>query len=163
MGFFAAIKLAFSKAFTLRGRASRSEYWWFLIFGSVIQVALELLCKYVDSVGLVSMAAAVLSVVVFVFLLFFIIAFLTLWVRRLHDVDRSGWWIFLPLMMVPVGVALFCVHYVSSGLMSMNQWPKESWFVLLGTGVLAWLVQFYWSVKKGTIGSNRFGTDPLVR
>lgn len=71
-----------------RGRASRSEYWWF-----VLEVAaLYLLAWYVDSVR---QTDATFSVVAWYGSL---LPLLTLTVRRLHDSGSSGWWGFVVLL-----------------------------------------------------------------
>lgn len=68
-----------------RGRASRSEYWWFYLF-SVLAIFTG---------ALISLAALNL------FALALFLPSLATSVRRLHDVGRSGWWLLLGL--IPFG------------------------------------------------------------
>jgi len=72
-----AVKTCFSKYIDFSGRASRPEYWWFALFifvGSLI----------------VSMLSSVLGLV---FAVATFLPSLSAAVRRLHDTERSGWWV----------------------------------------------------------------------
>jgi uncharacterized membrane protein YhaH (DUF805 family) len=73
------------------GRASRSEYWWFYLFTVLATDAAVLLGGPVG--GLAS-------------LLFFLPS-LALFVRRLHDVGRSGWWFLLVFTIIGIPVLLY--------------------------------------------------------
>lgn len=77
--------------FNFKGRATRAE---FIQFISVI-LGVEVCLFAFAFIGFVQ-AAQVLSVV---FEVFIIIPFLSVMVRRLHDCDFSGWWLFIPLLL----------------------------------------------------------------
>ena len=66
------------------GRACRSEYWWVALVGSVVSLPVNLLLG-----GSVSVLVGILIVITYGFA---VIASLSLVIRRLHDVNRSGWW-----------------------------------------------------------------------
>lgn len=84
MTFGEAIKTCFSKYATFEGRASRSEYWWFWLFTFLVSAA----------TGMVSEAlSGIFSIGV-------LLPMLAAGARRLHDGDRSGW--FLLLWLVPI-------------------------------------------------------------
>jgi len=97
------------KYLQFNGRASRSEYWWFFLFSFL---ALQ--------------AAAVLDAVVGVFIFYFatvlLLALPTLsaCVRRLHDLDRSGWWILIVLIPF-IGSLILLIWTVSEG----NPFPNQ--------------------------------------
>ncbi|MAS43672.1 MAG: hypothetical protein CML46_12545 [Rhodobacteraceae bacterium] len=91
-----------------RGRATRSEYWYWVLFALCLQVLFQI----VD--GLVSAplmgfppfaldAGRPISVLGMVALL---PPTLAVGCRRLHDVGRSGWWLLLPLIPVIGALAL---------------------------------------------------------
>lgn len=87
---------AFQKYFKFSGRARRREYWWFYFFhvlASTIIGAIDAICEC-DFVllGLYTLAA--------------LFPLLTVQVRRLHDTNKSGWWVLL--LSIPVlNLALF--------------------------------------------------------
>jgi len=84
MTFSESIRTCFSKFATFDGRASRSEFWWFFLF--------SWLCAVVT--GLVSETLSGL------FSLIVLLPSLSVGARRLHDTDRSGW--FLLLWLIPL-------------------------------------------------------------
>ena len=80
-----AISACFGKYATFTGRANRSEYWLFYLFYVIVNLALTLLgtAAHVPFTGLG--------------LLIFFLPLLAAGVRRLHDVDKSGWFILIPI------------------------------------------------------------------
>jgi uncharacterized membrane protein YhaH (DUF805 family) len=84
MTFGDSIRTCFSKYAEFNGRASRSEYWWWFLFTFLVSAA----------TGLVSETLSAL------FSLGVLLPSLAVGVRRLHDTDRSGW--FLMLWIIPL-------------------------------------------------------------
>jgi len=84
MTFGEAIKAGFTKYGDFTGRATRSEYWWWFLFVVLVSAV----------TGIVS---AKLSAV---FSLAVLLPGIAVSVRRLHDIDKSGW--FLLLNFIPV-------------------------------------------------------------
>lgn len=74
---------------TFKGRASRSEYWWWVLFLLVFVVGLALLSEYVlmPLFGWGLRAAS----------WFILFGDLAISVRRCHDTNHSGWWILCPV------------------------------------------------------------------
>jgi uncharacterized membrane protein YhaH (DUF805 family) len=87
VGFGEAVSLAFKNAFVYQGRASRSAYWWFALFAGIVYLVVEILT--VVAAGHSAGARLGLD---FVFLVVWLIFGLAVAIRRLHDIDRSGWW-----------------------------------------------------------------------
>ena len=84
MTFQESIKVCFSKYADFTGRASRAEYWWFMLF-----------------ILLVSLAASTISPVLSgLFSLATLLPCLAAATRRLHDTNRSGWWQLVALIPV---------------------------------------------------------------
>jgi uncharacterized membrane protein YhaH (DUF805 family) len=77
------------------GLASRSEFWWFILFGFVTGIVL----------GAVSVTVANL------FALAILLPQLAVGARRLHDIGRSGWWQLLLLIPV-IGLIVLIVFWV---------------------------------------------------
>jgi len=92
--FIEAIKSGFSKYAVFSGRATRPEHWYFVLFAYLIQFV-------IGFIG-IAIGASDESVDGFSFLV--TLAMLSPWlavtVRRLHDINRSGWWMLLPLTII---------------------------------------------------------------
>ena len=82
MTFTQAISTCFSKYFDAKGRATRPEYWYFYLFYIIVYVGVTL-------IGGDNLA-------VYVYLAF-AFPLITAGVRRLHDVDKSGWFLLVPI------------------------------------------------------------------
>ena len=104
MGFFAAVGSAYINILNFSDRASRAEYWWFFLF--------EVLFHIVYWAGFVAYALyspefleylnhdrsvmpPFLPWVLVSYVLFMMVPSTSIMVRRLHDSDHSGWWIFI--------------------------------------------------------------------
>ena len=101
MGFQEAVATCFRNYAVFEGRARRSEYWWFFLFNVLMQGATGLMDAALfgdDSVGLVN---GLYSLAV-------LLPGLAVAVRRLHDVDRSGWWLLISFIPV-IGIVLLIV------------------------------------------------------
>lgn len=98
MGFGQAIASAFKNYFNFHGRASRSEFWWFVLFAVVTNV----LCEVLDV--MIGENAAFGPFYILAQLIFFFPMF-SLEVRRLHDTSKSGWnvlWALTIIGLVPL-------------------------------------------------------------
>ena len=106
------------------GRARRKEYWMFALFYTIFYVVLDLIYSYF----LQDTDFAIIgSVLILLYSLAMIIPILAVAVRRLHDVGKSGWWIFI--LAVPlIGSIWFFVLTVTDSQPGENQYglnPKE--------------------------------------
>lgn len=141
---------------TFSGRAPRAEYWWFylfLIIAYVVAMMIDgmigssLLGPYGILAGLIWLAAIVPS--------------LAAGVRRLHDTNRSGWWMLAPIL--PYIVALAMMGPVLLNPESAATAPTASLgiagILMMVAGVLA-IVLFVFTVLPGTKGPNNYGPDP---
>lgn len=82
MSFLAAIRSGFQNYANFNGRASRSAYWWWVLFSAIVQFAVS---GYSDTVSLIfSLSLAVPS--------------LALGWRRMHDTDHGGFWSIIPFV-----------------------------------------------------------------
>ena len=91
------------------GRARRAEYWWFyllMIIGYVVATILDSL------VGLEVFGPY--GILTSIFGLAMIVPSLAAGVRRLHDTDRSGWWLLIGLIPL-IGAIVLLVFLVSQG------------------------------------------------
>jgi uncharacterized membrane protein YhaH (DUF805 family) len=83
-----AVKTCFKKYFDFKGRARRSEFWWFVLFVIIVSSALTFLSALVPAIGYLGLA----------FSLAVIIPQFAALVRRLHDTNHGGWWALLMLL-----------------------------------------------------------------
>ena len=81
-----AISTCFKKYATFTGRATRSEFWFFFLFTLVVQLV-------ANAIGI---AAGSEAIIWLVYLVFFIPS-ISVTVRRMHDVDKSGWFQLIPI------------------------------------------------------------------
>lgn len=94
------------------GRASRSEFWWYVLFTFLVSVV-------IGWIGFVSRDLGnVINTLVGLALL---LPGLGLSVRRLHDTGRSGWWILINLIPV-VGNIIYLVWMCQDSQMTPNQY-----------------------------------------
>jgi uncharacterized membrane protein YhaH (DUF805 family) len=98
------------------GRSGRAEYWWFFLANLILGVVFSLL-------GRVSVAFAVIYAL---YGLAMIIPSLSVSVRRLHDINRTGWWVLIALVPI-VGVIVLLVFHATAGDPGGNQYgyPPE--------------------------------------
>ncbi len=103
MSFIESVTTCFQKFVTISGRASRAEYWWYMLFYVLCEIPIAALLAVYIGVKANSSADGGFPIipVVMVTLLICIILFilgiplLTATIRRLHDTDRDGMWFFI--------------------------------------------------------------------
>ncbi|WP_062530711.1 DUF805 domain-containing protein [Demequina rhizosphaerae] len=142
MGFGESVAVCFRHYATFRGRASRAEFWWFQLFGSLVWFATVLAASALwlaafegaarptedPAINPDSVSWGPLSAALGVLLLYaLVIGVPTLAVssRRLHDVGMSTWW--LALLALGLGIVVLAIALV-----------------------------------EGQRGANRFGPDPRI-
>lgn len=131
---FTALKnCLFIKIFNLKDRAARSEFWYFVLF-----IALVLFCEkivfYVLTYIFVKSQGQIFDTNTFILIYYvfktiwgvLLVALVTVTIRRLHDLDKSG---------------LLALFYI---------------IPVLGAIIVGIIV-----IPRGTIGTNKFGPDPL--
>ena len=96
MGFTGAIKACFGKYATFDGRARRSEYWYWVLFNTLVGLFL----------GWIPVLGWIICVL-------FILPSLSVCIRRLHDIGKSGWWYLLVLIPL-VNLVLIYVFILDS-------------------------------------------------
>ncbi len=99
MNFSESIATCMGKYATFKGRASRSEFWWFYLF----TVLLTWGAAIVDTITMFG-DANIMSAIVF---LFFTLPLIAAGTRRLHDIGKSGWWQLLTFTLIGILLLLF--------------------------------------------------------
>jgi uncharacterized membrane protein YhaH (DUF805 family) len=134
--------LPFQRFFDFSGRSARSEYWWFYLLTVVLSIIGTLIDGVVDpesemSVGVAGMLLGLVTLV----------PWLSVSVRRLHDLNKSGWNLLRPFvgLVVFIGLGVFgSVGMLLGGLF------------FLGTCI--WLLVLM--CLPGTPGPNPYGEHP---
>ena len=141
MEFKEAVKICLTQKYScFKGRASRSEFWWFCLLTLIMNFVVALLGSLLPALG---------SIVSAVQALWLLLPTVGVTTRRLHDRNFSGWWQALPLAAALPAIAgavleanlLLVLAGCAAGLASL------------------WLLILY--ALKGTAGPNRYGPDPL--
>ena len=134
MNIIEATSSAMSNIVTWKGRASRSEFWWFY---------LVYLLVYTIGAYISFLTGAVFAFIYGVVMLALALAFLSCAVRRLHDIGLSGWWYW-------VALAPFVIDRNKSAS------DKSTYLVLFG-----FMYSFKMFVTKGEEVENQYGPTPL--
>ena len=90
------------------GRSRRSEYWYFTLFYLVIAIVLSVLDGILFGGSVDGNGTPVLSGL---FMLAMLLPSIAVGIRRLHDTDRSGWWLLMGLVPL-VGFIVLIVFFV---------------------------------------------------
>ena len=108
MDFQTSIKTCFSKYADFSGRALRSEFWWFVLFtflGGIVTVIIDvmILGYSIESYGPINL----------IFTIAIILPSFAVTARRLHDINKSGWWQLLIITII--GILLLIIWNATQG------------------------------------------------
>ncbi len=149
------------------GRSTRREFWMWVLFLIIVSIVLSILDGMLGLGGHNSFGSTNLNgqgvtgysygaatrggILTGLFSLAVLVPNLAVSVRRLHDIDRSGWWILMPLAPYALAALLFLglQSFIIGGVMALLV-------------VVAVVVMLVWYCTRGTAGPNRFGPDPLT-
>jgi uncharacterized membrane protein YhaH (DUF805 family) len=159
------------------GRSSRAEFWWFVL-GMIVIFVLMWFVMFGALAGLGTSnsqpGAGMLAMFGFggllmaVFGLLLIIPSIAVQVRRLHDTDRSGWWLggYYILYAVYLAMMLGSLSTIM-GAQMRGETPVQPSSGMFGASMLLSLLLFIYFIAllvfyclPGTKGTNRFGDDP---
>lgn len=119
LGFGEAINIVLAQNyFNITGRASRSEYWWWVLFVFILNFVIGVL------LGIFGASGSVVQTISWIIGLVFFLPGLGVAVRRLHDIDKSGWWLFIGLIPV-VGAILLIIWFCKPSESGVNQYGEE--------------------------------------
>ena len=145
---------AWKKYVTFSGRSSRYDFWAFVFVNSIVSIILTFVSLFA---GMYDILGSIYSLAVF-------IPSLAITVRRLHDVDRKGWWILFPYAAIAIlgSIALVFAlveHAATGGVVSDG---RKIFYIIMGIialiiTVAAFVYLLCILFKRGTQGSNRFG------
>ena len=129
MNFTEAVKAYFLKWNDFRSRSSRSEYWWATLFVTLASYPVGFIIGFViaylfTTTGFSDTTIEVLvGIATLLVQIFIIIASTCLVIRRLHDVDKSGWWYLI--IFTIIGMIPLLIWYCSKGTDGDNRFGKD--------------------------------------
>ena len=138
----AAVKAGFRNYAAFGGRATRAEYWWWMLFTVAVAgfpVLIVIGGAIANATGLAALAYLSL-----LFALATLLPTLAITSRRLHDIGKSGWW----------QLAWYIIHALPAVIAA--DYPLLPPAVTLCVGIWA----IIWLAKPGQPGANDFGPDP---
>jgi len=127
--------------FSFKGRINRAKYWLVLLVGSAIFATILL-----GAIAAQSWALGILAGLLFIP---FFVSSLAVAVKRLHDREKSAWWLLVFYLLPALLDGMANVAEDASLVFSLASFAVSLWaFVELGC-------------LRGTIGDNQYGPDPL--
>ena len=102
VGFVESLSLFFKNYLNFSGRSGPSAYWWYLLWSLIFTILFAL----IDSLAL-DISAEDLFSLSSAFALITLIPSISLSFRRLHDIDKSGWWLLISLTIIGIPVLIY--------------------------------------------------------
>ena len=132
MSFFEAIKYNFTHYADFKGRAQRSQFWWWQLFMWIIYAILNVIdgTTGMQLVNLSDTAASQATafygggILATIWGLATLLPSIAVAVRRLHDTGKSGWWFLLNLLCC-IGTIILIVWYIMPGTKGENRFGPE--------------------------------------
>lgn len=131
MNFVEAVTSVYRNFVNFSDRAPRSEYWWFTLFSIIAAIVIGLIESALGlGQGTVTTAPGEFSAnfaggpLSMIWSLINILPGIAVSIRRLHDTDRSGWWLFIALIPL-VGFILLIVWYATKGTAGVNRFGAD--------------------------------------
>ena len=114
-----AVKSGFQKYVTFTGRASRSAYWYWALFSLVVRLG----ARIVD-MGMGAGIGTLVTPLQGLAAVLLIVPSIAVAVRRLHDLNKSGWWFWIALIPI-VGIIILIVWFCTKGTTGDNQFGPD--------------------------------------
>lgn len=158
MDFITAIKTCISKYVDFNGRARRSEFWYWELFTLIVGVV----AGWIPFVGNLLNLAIILPT-------------LAVGARRLHDTDRSGWWLLMsvvPGIIVGIlAIALFGSAFLGiiagtinpdaiADIVVSNVGLLVAYLISILAAVICSIILIIWWASDSTPGTNKYGENP---
>jgi uncharacterized membrane protein YhaH (DUF805 family) len=164
--------------FSFQGRINRAKLWLFIPIVIVIEIVYFILFSVLFGGSIVAMlkggpaglmaggaSLGLGAIVTCILVLVVIFSSVALTVKRLHDRDKSAWWLIV-FWLVPIGInvtslgnRIAMLNDTSGAVPPTN--PVMMILQLVALGLTIWaFVELY--CLRGTVGDNRYGADPLA-
>jgi len=126
VSFFQSVKNCLENYCNGNGRASRSEYWFFYLFGFLVDGAGQFMDNIFHTPIIIHLTYPIdipLRPIDFILNAAFVVPFLAVCVRRLHDFDRKGSWLWIGLTII--GIIPLLVWFCRRGTEGKNRFGKD--------------------------------------
>jgi uncharacterized membrane protein YhaH (DUF805 family) len=125
MNFVEAVKSGYQNYVNFSGRSSRSAFWWWALF----QVIVSIVIGSVEGGGQASMGDGMMmsynaGPIAMIWSLANLLPGLAVSVRRMHDIDKSGWWVLINLIPL-VGWIIYIVWACQKGTSGQNRFGAD--------------------------------------
>ncbi len=175
-----SVKTCLRKYADFSGRATRAEYWWWVLATFLVSLAIG---SVETAFGAVLSAIGLIAFTPFstLFSLAIVLPNLAVTARRLHDIGKSGWWQLVWIVISGAAWVVFAIGLVISLFLVFagGDWGRRgmehfrdaldfgdlapaiitfAFAMLVSLGVVIWLL--VWMVRQGETGPNRYGLDP---
>ena len=114
-----ALGLGFKNYFQFEGRSSRGAFWWW----NLCVILISFFATLIDMFVFPGMTAAEISPISTVWSLVTFIPGIAIFVRRLHDIGRSGWWYLLVFTII--GILLLIFWAAQPGQRAQNKYGPD--------------------------------------
>ncbi len=111
---------ALKKYAVFSGRSRRMEYWFFVLFNLIVAIVLALIDMLIGTFSAVQNIGLLSGI----YGLAVLIPSLAVTVRRLHDIDRTGWWILINLIPL-IGSIVLLVFSLLPGTPGSNRFGPD--------------------------------------
>jgi uncharacterized membrane protein YhaH (DUF805 family) len=150
-------KVVFENFANFKGRARRSEYWYFTLANIIFSV----ITMIIDEILHLKIGSSNSGVLNSLYGLVMFVPSIAVSVRRLHDIGKSGWLLLIAYVLIIVaGVGLVATSM--SALMGGGGLPAlgASFIIaiLVIVAVAIWMLILF--CKEGDQGANKYGADP---
>ncbi len=119
-GYIDAIKKGFRGYVVWNARSTRSEYWWWTLFVVIVTIVSSLLDSALFSTDMATGIGPIYAITTLVLFL----PGLSVFIRRLHDTDRTGWWAWIALIPI-VGFIVLLVFMLLPSKMGPTRWNNR--------------------------------------
>jgi uncharacterized membrane protein YhaH (DUF805 family) len=136
--------------FKFNGRTNRGKFWIAMLVYAAINIVLAIFGYATDQSPVFQAVNGILSIVI-------LISSIAVGVKRLHDRDKSGWYLLL-FYLVPGILATIAIM--------VGTFMEDSTIIATLLGLLAFAICVWAFIElgclRGTIGVNRYGPDPVA-
>jgi uncharacterized membrane protein YhaH (DUF805 family) len=149
-------KVVFENYANFKGRARRSEYWYFILANLIFSI----LTMIIDEMLHLKFGPSNSGILNSVYGILLFIPGLAVSVRRLHDIGKSGWLLLISYAVMIIAVVGLFVTSMSAimggGLPTLGAGFIVAILIILAVAI--WLLILF--CKEGDQGTNKYGADP---